>query len=205
MKPNHIKPVMDSGLPQPSTLNSQLPISSASGFSLVEITVAIGIFAFVAVGILGLLPAALKIRNDSAQETRAAMIAGELFGAIQAGGGLTNMLVRDGPAGESRNESAINLITGPLLVGYTGRTTVPYFLWHSSRATANNPLPTWRNGINSTPDAVGNDIQTLAYLSATNISPGLYQVTCEVRSPATLALTNTKPVTFTTLVASPSP
>jgi hypothetical protein len=43
----------------------------------------------------------------------------------------------------------------------------------------------------------------LARLSATNV-PGwtnLYQITVEVRAPATLPLTNTKPVSFVTYQA----
>lgn len=178
----------------------------ADGFSLVEITVAIGIFAFVAVGILGLLPAALKIRNDSAQDTRAAIIADELFGAIQAGGSLTNVLVRDGPGEDDRNESRINLTlpTNPVMIGYTGRTTVPYYMWYSGRTNYDSRYPTlaWTKGITNNQPAKDNDIQTLAYLHATNVSPGLYQVTCEVRSPAILELSNTKSVVFTTLVYS---
>lgn len=177
-----------------------------AGFSLVEITVAIGIFAFVAVGILGLLPAALKIRNDSAQDTRAAIIADELFGAIQAGGSLTNVLVRDGPGEQLNNESSINLAmtNNPITFGYTSRTTVPYYRWHSQSQDANakNPGLAWTNGITNNANAINNDIQTLAYLYATNVSNGLYRVTCEVRSPATLPLTKSKPVVFTTLVYS---
>ncbi len=56
----------------------------AAGFSLVEVTVAIGIFAFVAIGILGLLPAALKQRESSAVEMRAVLIAEELFAGVRA-------------------------------------------------------------------------------------------------------------------------
>lgn len=177
----------------------------SSGFSLVEITVAIGIFAFVAVGILGLLPAALKIRNDSAQDTRAAMIADELFGAIQAGGSMTNVLVRDGPGETANNESPVDLLASSVTVGYTARTTVPYFMWYPPRADggAGNPGEVWTNGITSNANAMNNDIQTLAYLRATKVSSGLYQVTCQVRSPATLPLGKSKPMAFTTLVSGP--
>jgi len=182
-------------------------VAPVSGFSLVEITVAIGIFAFVVVGILGLLPAALKIRNDSAQDTRAAMIADELFGGIAAGGGLTNVLLRDGPGEKLANESPVDLKTSPVVIGYTGRTTVPYYMWYPPRASggAGNPGEVWSNGIATNASAMGNDIQTLAYLRATNVSSGLYRVSCEVRSPAVLPLTKSKSVTFTTLVADPTP
>ena len=51
------------------------PIQPPGGFSLVEVTIAIGIFAFVIVGILGLLPAGMRLRADSAADTRAVLIA----------------------------------------------------------------------------------------------------------------------------------
>lgn len=60
------------------------PAVRQAGFSLVEVTVAIAIFAFVIVGILGLFPVALKQSSDSALETRAAMVAKQLFESIDS-------------------------------------------------------------------------------------------------------------------------
>jgi type II secretory pathway pseudopilin PulG len=171
------------------------------GFSLVEVTVAIGIFAFVAIGILGLLPAALKLRNDSAQETRAVMIAEELFACVRAAPSLEQVVVRDGPAGEERNNQSIDLTSEDVVIGYPTQTTVPYGLWGSSRAEgsgiwSSGQLPGW---------AVDNGIQTLARLSASPFAglPGLYEVVCEVRTPASLPLANSKPSVFTTYAYAP--
>jgi len=56
---------------------------SVGGFSLVEVTIAIGLFAFVIVGIIGLFPAALAQRTDAARETRARLIAEQIFEGLR--------------------------------------------------------------------------------------------------------------------------
>jgi type II secretory pathway pseudopilin PulG len=175
------------------------------GFSLVEVTVAIGIFAFVAVGILGLLPAALKQRADSSRDTRAVLIAEELFAAVQAATSLSNVIMRDGPALSARNNEPENLLQGPVVLGYPSQTSVPYGLF--SRRRGFNPDSVWQNS--QLPAwAAGNDIDTLARLSAvlytnTGITNGLYQITVQVRSPANVPLSRSQPVTFTSLFYSP--
>jgi len=175
---------------------------SQAAFSLVEVAVAIGIFAFVAVGILGLLPTAMKMRAASAQETRATMIAQELFSSILAASSLTNVVVRDGPGLRVNNNQFIDLVNEDVVLGYPPNTTVPYGLWSSDRG--NNPDEVWTDG--SLPGwAVQNGIQTLARLSATNLpatwSTNLYKVTCEVRTPASLPLENSRPTVFSTYMA----
>ena len=116
------------------------------GFSLVEVTVAIGIFAFVAVGILGLLPAAMRIRSDSAQETRAVMIAQEMFSSVFASKGVKAIVIRDGPGLTAGNnvEPAANLLEGSLMLGYPAQSTIPYYMWHSSRGQ--DPVAAWESG-----------------------------------------------------------
>jgi len=177
---------------------------NAAGFSLVEVTVAMGIFAFVVVGILGLFPAGMKLRTESAQETRAVLIGQELFSAVRAASSITNVILRDGPALSPRNNEPENLTQGPVVIGYPSQTTVPYGLF--SRRRGFNPDDIWRSG--QLPAwAAANDIATLARLSATNVPgfPNLYQVTVEVRAPASLNLTNSKPTVFTSFVSSPPP
>ncbi len=170
-----------------------------AAFSLVEVTVAIGIFAFVAVGILGLLPAAMRLRAEAAQETRAVMIAQELFSAVMSSSSLTNVIIRDGPALQPRNNTPINLLNDTVVVGYPTQTTVPYGLFASDRGY--NPQTVWDTG--ALPGwAADNAISTLARLSATNVGANLYAVTVEVRSPASLPSTNSTPTVFTTLVKS---
>jgi prepilin-type N-terminal cleavage/methylation domain-containing protein len=173
------------------------------GFSLVEVTVAIGIFAFVAVGILGLLPAALKIRTDSAQETRAVMIAQEMFSSLKTSRGITNIQVRVGTkntVGDSRFNQ--DLTSTAVVVGYPAGTTVPFWFFE-------NPDDAWNNDSGANNEVAQafdlNLIQTLARLSAVPVDSvdGLYQVSCEVRSPASLPLVNSKPTVFTTYFYAP--
>jgi len=174
------------------------------GFSLVEVTVAVGIFAFVVVGILGLLPTGMKLRSDSAQETRAVLISQELFSSISSSGGVRSVVMRDGPGLREGNNvnPAADLTAGPLVIGYPTQTTVPFGMWHSSRG--NDPDGLWETG--ELPQwAVDNDIQTLAKLRAEAV-PGnelLYRVICEVRSPADLPLDKSSPSVFSTYVYSP--
>jgi len=163
---------------------------SSGGFSLVEVTIAMGIFAFVVVAILGLYPVGLKMRSDSALETRATMIATELISSIKAAPSLTNVIFRATPA--TNMSTAVNLATTPIVFGYTGFASGPVKVVGLG-ASAN----VWTNDYHG--DA---QIQTLArvvvqtnYLSRT----GLHQVTIEVRPPQT----NARPVSFSTLLFQP--
>jgi type II secretory pathway pseudopilin PulG len=171
------------------------------GFSLVEVTIAIGIFAFVVVGIMGLLPAGMKMRAESSAETRGVLIAEELFAAVRAATNLSAVIVRDGPALQQRNNQPVNLKSEKVVIGYPSQTTVPYFLWGGSRS-AGSPDSAWIQG-QMPAGAVANAIETLARLSATNIGGNLYRVTVEVRAPANIPLANSRPATFSTIVSSP--
>lgn len=177
------------------------PPSRCAGFSLVEVTIAIGIFAFVVVGVLGLLPTAMRMRADSAAETRGVLISEELFAAVRAATNLGAVEVRDGPGLEQRNNQLINLLNEAVVIGYPSQTTVPFFLWGGSRDIG-SPDSAWVQG-QMPAGAVNNAIGTLARLSATNVGGGLYRVTVEVRAPASVPLANTRPSTFSTLVYSP--
>ncbi len=173
-------------------------------FSLVEVTIAIGIFAFVVVGIMGLLPAGMRMRADSAAETRGVLISEELFAAVRAAPSLTNVVVRDGPAMQVRNNQTINLLNNVVVIGFPAQTTVPFFLWGGQRNDVGTPDSAWVQGT-MPPGAVANAIDTLARLSATNVPgyPGLYQVSVQVRAPASIPLANSRPIDFSTLVYSP--
>jgi type II secretory pathway pseudopilin PulG len=180
--------------------------TSRGGFSLVEVTIAIGIFAFVVVGIIGLLPAGMKMRADSAAETRGVLISEELFAAVRAAPGLTNVTFRRGPQFDTNNRAYVDLTLpssdqrGQLVMGYPSQTTVPYWFFYE------NPGSSWSNVGGSDPEiskSAMNAIDTLARVSATNIGGNVYRVTVEVRAPASVPLANTRPSVFSTLVYSP--
>lgn len=156
------------------------------GFSLVEVTIALGIFAFVVVAIMGLYPAGIKMRTDSALETRAAMIATELMSSIKAAPSLTNVVFRATPT--ENMSHPVNLTTTHVVFGYTGFASGPVRVVGQG-ASAN----VWSNGYHGDPL-----IQMLARVQVqTNYSSrsGLHLVTIEVRPP----LTNARPVSFHTL------
>lgn len=176
-------------------------------FSLVEVTIAIGIFAFVVVGILGLLPTGMRLRSEAAQESRAVLIQQELFDAVKASPSVTNVVfVRDGPAGQERNylipPADITQEEDYVLVGYPGGTTVPYFM--SAPQRPDDWKPIWNSGT-LPDDAVASDIQTIALLSATNVPgiAGAYEVSVKVRSPASVPLQRSTPTEFRTIIYSP--
>lgn len=166
-----------------------------AGFSLVEVTVAIGIFAFVVVGILGLLPTAMKLRAESAQETRAVLIAQEMFSSVRMAPNIRKVVLRDGPGGEARNNQELDLTQNSFVVGYPVQTSVPYWLFRGNADAA------WENMPN---EALVNDIQTLARLNkAEQVAPNLYKLVVEVRSPGSLPLDKTKPMRFVSYCYSP--
>jgi prepilin-type N-terminal cleavage/methylation domain-containing protein len=170
---------------------------SQKGFSLVEIVVAIGIFAFVAVAILSLFSVALKMRAESNLETKSFIIAQELFSSIKMAGGLNKAIFRDGPALQLRNNQFVDLTKDSVVIGYPNGTTVPFGLWHSARGQ--DPKLVWESG-NLQAWAIANQISTLAYLRAEPTqSPNLYKVICEVKDPASLPLSKSKVIGYTTL------
>ena len=182
-----------------SGLTSVTARKKSAGFSLVEAVVAIGIFAFVAVAILSLFSVALKSRADSALETRATIIAEEITSVIRMSGGLKNAMFRDGPALQDRNNQTVDLTREAVVLGYPTDTTVPFGLWHEARGK--DPRRVWEEGALE-PWVAANQINLLAYVRAVpTLTPGLYQLICEVRSPAALPLSHSKTVTFTTMFA----
>ena len=180
--------------------------SKADAFSLVEVTIAIGIFAFVMVGVLGLFPTATKMRADSAVETRAVMIAQQLFSYVESAGSVrtapsfapvtysvTNVAMRDGPALQPKNtRTNINLTNGRgIVIGYQNRSSIPYYFFGTNNPGAWTNMPTNVSGAVTT--VSDNEITTLARLTATTNTGSAchqYRVTVEVRSPATAPLTN---------------
>jgi len=172
------------------------------GFSLVETTAAIGIFAFAAVAILSLFSVALDIRASSDLETNASIVAEEIVSSVAMSGGPKSVTFRDGPALQLRNNQTVDLTVGKVLLGYPAGTTTPFGLWHPSRGQ--DPQAVWESGIAQS-WALENQIQTLALVSASRVSPGsdLYSVNCQVRSPASLPASKSKVETFTTLTLAP--
>jgi len=174
----------------------------SSAFSLVEVTIAIGLFAFVMVGILGLFPTAARMRTDSALETRAVMIAQQLFSYVETAGinpsvpsadftySVTGVVVRDGPALQvATTRTNIDLRQeGGVVLGYQNRSSMPYYFFGTTNAGAWTNMPVTVEG--ATTSTVDNEITTLARVYAEPAADGChdYRVTVEVRYPAVAPL-----------------
>ena len=145
-----------------------------------------------------MFPTALRLRSESALETRAVMIAEELFSSVRLATNINNVILRAGPKlDDPRNYQAVNLTNNrSVVIGYPSSTSVPFYLWYSGRGgDADDPDAAWNTG-RMPSDAAANSIQTLAKLWATNITNNLYQVTVEVRAPAVAP--SARPIVFTT-------
>jgi type II secretory pathway pseudopilin PulG len=162
-------------------------------FSLVETVVAIGIFSFVIVGILGLFPAGMKRQAEARAEARARIIAESIFECIKASESLANSKIPseiENPYGlQSRSH-----LQGTLL-GYAQDGTSINYLWPPGSTSD------WANG--NIP--ANQSITTKARIQVTPVpdNPNLYQVTVDVGSPANLPENAMQIFSFTTLVYSP--
>lgn len=78
------------------------PLSGRAAFSLVELTLALGVAAFCLVAVLGLLPTSLKTQQASIQQTTANQILSTIFAALRADvrlpPGLANKVCGDDPS-----------------------------------------------------------------------------------------------------------
>jgi len=64
------------------TMKQSLP--KTSGFSLVEVTLALGVAAFCLIAVLGLLPASLKTQQASIEQTTANSIISQIYSDLRA-------------------------------------------------------------------------------------------------------------------------
>jgi len=167
------------------------------GFSLVEVTIAIGLFAFVIVGIMGLFPAALRQRADAALETRGVLVAQQAFGGILAANSVTNAVSSDYsikwdvPAGDRSNPSLRDLRSGVVLGFSENGTTVNHIF---------DSINSW-SGLDVGPPA--QRITAKALVVASNIAPGLYSVRVDFGYPANLPADKRRVQSFTALFNSP--
>jgi type II secretory pathway pseudopilin PulG len=60
------------------------PLSGAAAFSLVEVTLALGVAAICLLAILGLMPTSLKTQQASVQQTTANQVISQIFSALRA-------------------------------------------------------------------------------------------------------------------------
>jgi uncharacterized protein (TIGR02598 family) len=63
-----------------------------TGFSLVEVVIALGIVSFAVLAIVGMMPVALKSAQESMRETDATLIAQRIFAELKTGSGANRTL-----------------------------------------------------------------------------------------------------------------
>jgi uncharacterized protein (TIGR02598 family) len=63
-----------------------------TGFSLVEVVIALGIVSFAVLAIVGMMPMALKSAQESMRETDATLIAQRIFAELKTGSGANRTL-----------------------------------------------------------------------------------------------------------------
>lgn len=166
-------------------------ISGPAGFSLVEVTIAIGLFAFVLVGILGLYPAALRQRADAALELRSALIAQQVVEGIRAANSVSGALGSDYSIkwdDAAKNLSRLDYLRGQVL-GFSENGTTVNHIFSSTNA--------WVDADIGPPEQ---RIATKALVVASNVSPGLYAVTLHVGHPANLPADKRRSQSYQTFV-----
>jgi type II secretory pathway pseudopilin PulG len=157
------------------------------GFSLVEVVLALGVIAFALVGIMGLFPVALKSAQESQRETRATLIAQQIFSDLRTLTGTNRLLVR-GPS--TANASA--LITNFSLAGNTN-IVLSYDIDGKGRT---DQIST---------DSFAGSFPDAAFLANVDVDtntgiPNLSRVQATIEAPAAAPSTNRSKYTFVTLM-----
>lgn len=163
-----------------------------------EVTIALGLFAFVVVGIIGLFPAALAQRSDAARETRARLIAEQVFEALGAsqqrwidpGDFFLPPLISMG----EDDTSEVNQLRR------RGNGDFPFVLGYGDMGTAAvrvlDGREIWDGGVTGGEES---DSHFLALVDRQNDpqTPGLHKITVKVGFPATLPADKRRNETFT--------
>jgi len=192
---------------EPQIGSTRIGRGASGGFSLVEIAVAVGLFAFGVVGVIGLFPAALAQRADAARDTRARLIAEQIFEAL--GGSNTEALVKDNENSEIVLPPLINMGTeqgdnapgeGDLrrkkIKGF-----FPFCLGFGEMGTtAVRDIPgdgMWKNGVSG--EAADSFYIAIITREATGMA-NLYKVDVQVGYPGKLPADKRRNVSFTSLI-----
>ena len=165
----------------------------SAGFSLVEVTIAIGIFAFVIVAVLGLFPVALRQRTDAALETRAVLVAQQVFESIRSSSSTNRIylppLTVMGAEDPDLRFKSLGAFPVTLQFGRIG----------TSALRVNDGDSGWASG------ATEADADALARVSIVPVAgfTGLYQVTVDYGRPASLKEAQRKSFSFAKLLYMP--
>lgn len=151
-----------------------------TGFSLVEVVIALGIVSFAVLAIVGMLPMALKSAQESMRETDATLIAQRIFAELKTGSG-ANRTLTISPDG------------------------IPHALALSANST--NNLAFTQDGMpqafflstNSPQDALYDFYAQISVLTNTGVA-NLSRVQIDIAAPAAAPAANRTTNSFTTLI-----
>lgn len=158
--------------------------SSRRAFSFLEIVLALSVIAFAIVGIMGLLPVAMRTAQESRRETRATLIAQQIFSDLRLAKGTNRMLT---------------LVVNPpsALTNFSLATeTAPAYIAYDADGIA-GPAVTAVEFPNSFPNA--DFLAEVSVWTNTGLS-GLSRVQAVIETPAVAASTNRSKYTFVTLM-----
>ena len=167
---------------------------AASAFTLIESVVAIGIFAFVIVGIVGLFGAALERQRQASFETRAVMISQQTLARIHAANSPSNISLTRGQSNDVRFFTNMNLIS---------TTAIGFYQRDGTECSGISSSETDWTGTN-TPNNVTN-VVAKSRTRLTQLGNSLFRVDIEVSEPANLPLAARRYTnTFSTLATFPN-
>jgi type II secretory pathway pseudopilin PulG len=194
-----------------SKLHSPAPCrdrSSRQAFSLVEVVVAIGIFAFIIAGIIGLFPILLENQKRTVFENRSMLITQHPHARMQAAANLASIFLNRGY--DEKSETAFTL--NHIFWDSASETSKPLILGIQADGTSVGAVladSDWdKDTINPQGEAPVQNITIKAKVSLTKDGvqpplPGLYRFDCEVTQPANLPYNSRMKSTFSTLVFIP--
>jgi type II secretory pathway pseudopilin PulG len=172
-----------------------------SAFTLIESVVAIGIFAFVIVGIVGLYGAALDRQRQASFETRAVMVSQQILARIRAANSPTTISFISGSSGPTTENKLYHVTNASIPLN----TNVFYYKKDGTEISGLLRADSYESSNYSflgTPDNQPSDIVGRARTILTTNNTGstnLYRVTIEVSEPANLPLSARRYTnTFTT-------
>jgi type II secretory pathway pseudopilin PulG len=157
-----------------------------NGFSLVEVALATGLFAFVVVGIIAMFPAGMKQQSFSAMENVGVNAARQILAAAAVATNASEIRLITG----STNKAVKDLAASPLVLGFAAGSMVPERDFGSGGALA------WQSGTEAS-------VHVLVRARLEPRADGLQLLRVEASAPAAAPLTNRRVETFTTLLAFP--
>lgn len=164
------------------------PHSAVAGaFSLVEVVLAIGVISFALVAIIGLFPVASRTAVESQRETRAALIAQQIFADLRSAEGTDRFVVTGPDPLVHTNGLNLSVDNSLLEIAYD----------QSGTAITNITAGVFSNSYTS-----GNAAFLAQVLVTTNSGlPNLSRIEVTVQAPAPAPATNRSSYTFITLMS----